>query len=66
MKNIFSLLIIGVAGFKLAQSFMNPDEVVTFFGTEINIWMYRLIWLAAGLLSVFAIIRDRNKADKEL
>lgn len=61
MKNIFSLLIIGVAGFKLAASFLNPDELVTFFGAEVNIWMYRLIWFAAGLLSVYAIIKDRTK-----
>lgn len=61
MKNVFSLLIIGVAGFKLSASFMNPEVPVTFFGAVINIWIYRVIWLSAGVLSALAIIKDRNK-----
>ena len=61
MKHIFSLLIIGIAGFKLAQSFINPENANSFLGMEMNIWLYRLIWLSAAVFSGFAIFRDRKK-----
>lgn len=64
MKHIFSLLIIGIAGFKLAQSFMNPENATTFLGMDINIWLYRLIWLSAALLSGYSIMRARNANNK--
>ncbi len=61
MSKIFSLLIIGMACFKLVTSFTNADDVLQFLGMEVNVWLYRAIWIFAGLLSVFAIIRERNK-----
>ena len=61
MKNIFWLLIIGVAGFKLAASFMNPEDEVTFLSSEINIWMYRAIWLFAGCISIYSLYREKLK-----
>ena len=65
MKYIFSFLIIGVAGFKLAQSFMNPDDAVVFLGMEMNAWLYRLIWLAAGIFSAISIMKTREKDMKK-
>ena len=64
MKHIFSLLIIGIAGFKLTQSFMNPENANTFLGMDINIWLYRLIWLSAALFSGFAIMKARKEQEK--
>lgn len=64
MKNIFSLIIIAVAGFKLTSSIINPNELVTLFGAEVNIWLYRIIWLSAGLLSVYSIYRERKKTEQ--
>ena len=65
MKHILSLVVIGIAGFKLAQSFMNPESASQFLGMEMNIWLYRLIWVVAGVLSAFSIIRARNKEAKK-
>jgi hypothetical protein len=62
MKNIFSLVIIGAACFKLTQSFMNPENALQFLGMDVNVWLYRAIWVFAGLFSVYAIIRERAKA----
>ncbi len=64
MKQVFSLLIIGIAGFKLAQSFVNPENATTFLGMEVNIWLYRLIWLSAALFSGFAIMKARKEQGK--
>ena len=50
-----------MACFKLVTSFTNADDVLQFLGMEVNVWLYRAIWIFAGLLSVFAIIRERNK-----
>ena len=61
MKYLFSFLIIGVAGFKLAQSFMNPDDLSVFLGMDMNVWVYRLIWVAAGVFSGISIIKTRDK-----
>lgn len=60
MKNVFSLLIIGVAGFKLVQSFMHPENATIFLGMDTNIWLFRLIWVLAALLSGYSIMRERN------
>ena len=60
-KYVLSIIVIFAAGFKLSASFVNPTETVTLFGAEVNIWMYRIIWLAAGALSVFSIYRARRK-----
>lgn len=65
MKNVFSVLLIGVAFFKLTVSILNPNEIVTLFGAEVNIWIYRAIWLFAGLLSVYSINKERNKTSKK-
>ena len=60
MKHIFSLLIIGIAFYKLALSFMNPEIATTFLGMDVNIWLYRLIWLSAAIFSALAIFRARK------
>ncbi|MFC7358052.1 hypothetical protein ACFQO1_10155 [Jejudonia soesokkakensis] len=64
-KYALSIIIIFAAGFKLSASFVNPLEAVTLFGAEVNIWIYRLVWLAAGALSVFAIYRTRKKISEK-
>ena len=61
MKNIFWLLIIGVAGFKLTASFMNPEDGVTFLNSDINVWAYRSIWLFAGCIAIYSLYRERQK-----
>ncbi|EDM44239.1 hypothetical protein SCB49_04400 [unidentified eubacterium SCB49] len=61
MKHIFSLLIIGVACYKVAQSFMHPEITTQFLGMDMNVWAYRLIWTAAAVLSGYSIIKERNK-----
>jgi uncharacterized YccA/Bax inhibitor family protein len=63
MKHLFSLLIIGIAGFKLTISFMHSDAAVTLFGVEINNWAYRAIWLGAALLSVYSLVRKKNEKE---
>jgi hypothetical protein len=61
MKHILSLIIIGVAGFKIAQSFINPENATAFLGMEMNVWGYRIIWASAAVISGFSIMRGRNK-----
>ncbi|MFT7071725.1 hypothetical protein [Patiriisocius sp. Uisw_017] len=63
-KFILSLLLVALAGFKLTTSIMNPEEAVSLFGGEINVWLYRFIWLVAGLVSVYNIYRENNKLKK--
>lgn len=63
-KFILSLILVALAGFKLTTSIMNPEEAVLLFGGEINVWLYRFIWLVAGLVSVYTIYRENNKLKK--
>ena len=60
MKHILSFIIIGVAGYKIAQSFMHPEVATVFLGMEVNVWAFRLIWLLAGVLSGYSILRARK------
>lgn len=64
-KYVLSIIVIFAAGFKLSASFVNPTDTATIFGAEVNIWMYRFIWLAAGALSVFSIYRARKKVSEK-
>lgn len=64
MKHILSLLVIGIAGFKLAQSFMNPETASTFLGMDMNIWLYRLIWIAAAIFAGLSIMKSRKLKGK--
>jgi hypothetical protein len=61
MKYFFAIVILFVAGFKLGASFVIADEPAMLFGGEVNIWLYRAVWLFAGCISVYTIIRERNK-----
>lgn len=66
MRNIFSYLIIGVAAYKLTNSFTNSDEVVTFFNIELNPWAYRLLWFSAACLSGFNLYKSwQEKQNRE-
>ena len=61
MDKIISIALLALAGFKIISSFIQNMEVGNFFGQEINIWVYRGIWLVVGLLALNTLIRKIRK-----
>ncbi|RDK89060.1 hypothetical protein [Marinirhabdus gelatinilytica] len=57
MDKILSIALLALAGFKVVSSFMQNQEFGTLFGQEINIWVYRGIWLVVGILAVSSILK---------
>jgi len=51
MKRMTSLLLAFVALLVLVFSFISNQEEAQFFGLEVNVWFYRLIWSAVGVAS---------------
>ncbi len=61
MDKIISIALLALAGFKVISSFIQNMEVGNFFGQEINIWLYRGIWLIVGLLATNNLIQKLKK-----
>ncbi len=58
-----TILIIGVALalVNVVYSFMRDAETVLFFGKDINIWVYRLIWAFMAILILNAYRKEAKK-----
>ena len=58
-----TILIIGVALalVNVVYSFMRDSETVLFFGKDINIWVYRLIWAFMAILIFNAYRKEAKK-----
>lgn len=58
-----TILIIGVALalVNVVYSFMRGAETVLFFGKDINIWVYRLIWAFMAILILNAYRKEAKK-----
>ncbi|TVZ07704.1 hypothetical protein JM80_0178 [Cellulophaga sp. RHA_52] len=58
-----TILIIGVALalVNVVYSFMRDAETVLFFGKDINIWVYRLIWAFMAVLIFNAYRKEAKK-----
>lgn len=58
-----TILIIGVALalVNVVYSFMRDTETVLFFGKDINIWVYRLIWAFMAVLIFNAYRKEAKK-----
>ncbi|QIE59414.1 hypothetical protein G5B37_07500 [Rasiella rasia] len=61
MDKIFSFALLALAGYKVISSFINQLEAGTFFGQEINIWLYRAIWLVVAILAASNLLRKMKK-----
>ncbi|AIM60747.1 hypothetical protein IX49_09520 [Cellulophaga lytica] len=58
-----TILIIGIALalVNVVYSFMRDAETVPFFGKDINIWVYRLIWAFMAVLIFNAYRKEAKK-----
>ncbi|MCL5245789.1 MULTISPECIES: hypothetical protein [Cellulophaga] len=58
-----TILIIGgtLALANVAYSFFRDTETVFFFGKDVNIWLYRLIWLFMAVLILNAYRKEVKK-----
>ncbi|WP_435677391.1 hypothetical protein [Patiriisocius sp.] len=61
MDKILSFLLVGVGLYKVVYSFIENLEVGLLFGTEINIWLYRIIWTSVIVLGVISIIKKSKQ-----
>lgn len=60
-KSILHLIIAIIAMVNIIYSFMKVSDTEHFFGIEINIWVYRLIWLGLGALSLLNYLKLKKK-----
>ncbi|AXT19968.1 hypothetical protein D7030_02265 [Flavobacteriaceae bacterium AU392] len=60
MKKVTSLLLAFVALAVLVFSFITNQETAQIFGISLNVWLYRLIWVAVGVISFL----DYKKSSK--
>lgn len=58
-KVIYAFLSILAVG-NVAYSFFTEMESPTFIGQEINIWLYRLIWVGLAVLFITKFIQLKN------
>ncbi len=51
MSKIINVIIVIIAVGNVVYSFWNYSDSTSFFGFEINVWVYRLFWslIAAGI-----------------
>ncbi len=61
MDKILSFLLVGVGLYKVVYSFIENLEFGLLFGTEINIWLYRIIWTSVIVLGVISIIKKSKQ-----
>ncbi len=62
MKKYISLIVAVLAGINLVSGFINNQESASIFGVEMNIWLYRGIWLVIGLVSFLDFYKSTKKS----
>ena len=62
MKKYISLIVAVLAGINLVSGFINNQESASIFGVEMNIWLYRGIWLFIGLVSFLDFYKSTKKS----
>ena len=60
MDKILSLALLALAGYRIISSFVQEQEFGSLFGLEINIWLYRGIWLLVGVLAINSLRKKIN------
>ncbi|GEQ85335.1 hypothetical protein ULMS_08430 [Patiriisocius marinistellae] len=65
MDKILSFLLIVVGLYKVIYSFIENLTVGTLFGSEINIWLYRLLWFSVIVFGVISVIKKFKQQSKE-
>lgn len=61
MKKIFFIVGIVIALSNVIYSFFGMNDTAKLFGFDINIWMYRLIWLFLAVLMFKAYKKESKK-----
>ena len=51
-KNFWNLAIGIIAIINIGYTFIKPTATERFFGIEVDIWIYRLIWLVVAFFSI--------------
>ena len=60
MDKILSLALLALAGYRIISSFVQEQEFGSVCGLEINIWLYRGIWLLVGVLAINSLRKKIN------
>ncbi|HBR52777.1 MAG TPA: hypothetical protein EYN07_06435 [Flavobacteriaceae bacterium] len=60
MDKILSFALLALAGYRIISSFVQEQEFGSLFGLEINIWLYRGIWLLVGVLAINSLRKKIN------
>lgn len=61
MKRITSLILAFVALAVLVFSFISNQGKAQFFGLEVNVWFYRLVWASVGVASFWDYRKNLKK-----
>ncbi|WP_405292116.1 hypothetical protein [Algibacter sp. Ld11] len=64
MKIVLPLIIIALSIYKVLASFLLDEKQGVLFDMKINIWVYRVIWVIAGLsfaYNLFKIYKDKKR-----
>ena len=61
MKKYISLIVVVLAGINLVSGFINNQESASIFGVEMNIWLYRGIWILIGVVSFLDFYKATKK-----
>ena len=68
MKNKYVTLVLGIiAAINVIYSFFGNNETGTIFSFELNIWLYRLVWVGVtfGFFLEYSKILKREKNQEE-
>jgi ABC-type thiamin/hydroxymethylpyrimidine transport system permease subunit len=63
MRKATSIIGMIIAVVTIVYSFFAMGDTGQFFGYEMNIWVYRLIWLALFGIILMGYIRDSKKSN---
>ena len=61
MKKYISLIVVVLAGINLVSGFINNQESASIFHVEMNIWLYRGIWVLIGVISFLDFYKATKK-----
>lgn len=62
MRKVFSIIGMVTALIEIVYSFFTTSDTGEFFGFEMNIWFFRLLWVALFGIMLNGYLKEKRKA----